>query len=259
MTNQHSRNTEISSLLYRRRYLVPNLFTIGNIFCGFLAIIYSSQGRFEPAVIAIFIGLILDGLDGRVARKLQAESSFGVQIDSLSDLVTFGVAPAFMAYHWYFFQYADQFGVLICFIYVVCAAARLARFNVTKDTGHDFSGLPTPAAAALIVSTINLFPEIDLPEFSVSLASVYVVTVSALMVSNIVYFSGKNSGNKFKLKDPLKLTIACAIAIAFFWYTPRITVFCIAMLYCASGPLMAFPATRNCLDRLFHKINLSGK
>ena len=245
----------MNSMLYRRRYLVPNLFTIGNIFCGFLAIIYSSQGRFETAVIAVFIGLILDGLDGRVARKLNAESSFGVQIDSLSDLVTFGVAPAFMAYHWYFFQYADQFGVLVCFIYVVCAAARLAKFNVTKDIGHNFNGLPTPAAAALVVSTINLFPEIDSPEFSVPLASIYVVTVSALMVSNIVYFSGK----KFKLRDPLKLTILCALAIALFWYTPRITVFCVAMLYCASGPLMFAPTTRRYLASFLEKMNLSGK
>ena len=123
---------ELKELVYRRRYIVPNLVTVGNMFCGFLAIMYGSSGRYKQAVFCIFLAIILDGLDGRVARRLNATSKFGVEFDSFSDLISFGIAPAVMLYHWAFHPVADEFGVFVAFIYVLCAVSRLARFNISS-------------------------------------------------------------------------------------------------------------------------------
>src|SRR4051812_49244437 len=101
--------------LYRRRYLLPNAVTVGNMFCGFLAMVYANAGHFEKAFAAVFFAILLDGLDGRVARRFNATSKFGVEFDSFSDLVSFGIAPAIMMYCWCFRAHADEFGVVVCF------------------------------------------------------------------------------------------------------------------------------------------------
>ena len=143
---------ELKQRIYRRRYLVPNAVTLANLFCGFLAIIYASSFRFEKAVIAIVLAILLDGLDGRVARRLNATSKFGLEFDSFSDLVSFGVAPAMLIYHWAFQQQADEWGVFVTFVYAICAASRLARFNIAPENLKGFTGLPTPGAAAVVAA-----------------------------------------------------------------------------------------------------------
>ncbi len=231
------RRANLREAFHQRRFLLPNLVTLGNLFCGFLSIIYASSGRYEKAVLAIFVGALLDALDGRVARRFDASSKFGLEFDSLSDLVTFGVAPAFLMYQWCFKTGADEFGVIVCFIYVICAAARLARFNVVDSGSKDFTGMPSPAAAAMIVSVVNLFPSIALPTFSVALGSAYILIVAYLMVCHIPYSSGK----KFKFKNQLSFVILVGALIAMLWYEPRLTVFLLALTYCLSGPVKLLP------------------
>ena len=146
---------------YRRRFLVPNAVTLANMFCGFLAIVYASNGRYEKAALAIGIAILLDGLDGRVARKLNATSPFGVEFDSFSDLISFGLAPAILIYFWAFASGANEFGVIVTFPYCVAAATRLARFNISPPNLKSFVGLPTPGAAALAAAVVNFAPTVN--------------------------------------------------------------------------------------------------
>lgn len=234
--SKETKNFNIKAALYQRRYIFPNLVTIGNLFCGFLAIIYAASGRYDKAVYAVFIGIILDGLDGRVARKLNVSSRFGVEFDSLADLVTFGVAPAFLIYEWCFREFADEFGVLVCFLYALADATRLARFNVAEDSeesSNGFTGLASPAAAAMIVSVVNLFPDFNLKEISVAICTIYMLAVSYLMVSSISYPSIK----KIKFNNPRTIIFIVGIIVASLWYLPRPTVFVVAVGYCLVGPL----------------------
>ena len=226
---------EIKDRLYERRYLVPNLVTVGNLFCGFLTIIYAASGRFEKAIIAIFIALLLDGLDGRVARRLNATTKFGVEFDSFSDLVSFGIAPAILVYHWCFQLQADEFGVFIGFIYALCAASRLARFNISVKNLKGFQGLPTPGAAAMLASMVFIRPAIYPSLVLVVAVTALVLLVSYLMVSNVSYFSIKT----IKIhRFPLFARLALFALIPLAWYRPQIAFFLLAMLYMASGPLL---------------------
>src|SRR6185295_6050479 len=151
----------------RRRgiYILPNLFTTAALFSGFYAIVQAMDARFEQAAVAIFVAMIFDGLDGRVARLTHTESAFGAELDSLSDMVSFGVAPALVVYHWALKDFAaiksiavlgpwlsSKLGWVAAFVYCACAALRLARFNTTLDVGDKrfFQGLPSPAAACLV-------------------------------------------------------------------------------------------------------------
>ena len=136
-------------------YLLPNILTTASLFAGFYAIVQAMNGSFDHSAIAIFIALILDGLDGRVARLTQTESDFGAEYDSLSDMVSFGAAPALVIYVWAL-NPLGKLGWIVAFIYCACAAFRLARFNVKLDMENKkyFSGLPSPAAATLLASFI---------------------------------------------------------------------------------------------------------
>lgn len=220
--------------LYRRRYLVPNAVTLANLFCGFLAIIYASSGRFEKAVLAILIAILLDGLDGRVARRLNATSKFGLEFDSFSDLVSFGVAPAMLMYHWAFQQVADEWGVLMTFGYALCAASRLARFNITAENLTGFDGLPTPGAAAMMAAMVNLGPRIE-QTISVAIMGTSLTALLAyLMVSKISFFSIK----KLKIHSMnLPLWVSLGGLIALVWYSPKIGFVALAGSYCLSGPV----------------------
>lgn len=241
MTFQQSHN--LKTALYNRRYIFPNILTIGNLFCGFLAIIYANSARYDKAVLAVFVGILLDGLDGRVARKLNASSAFGVEFDSLADLVTFGIAPAIIMYEWCYKVMADEFGVIVCFLYVICEAARLARFNIEGTESKDFMGLPSPAAAAMVVSVVNLFPSIGIPEIPIAVATFYMVAISYLMISKVPYFSPKGIG----LNNRREFLFVIAIVIAMFWYVPRHTVFFLAFAYCISGPFLNLPKIKRIL------------
>jgi CDP-diacylglycerol--serine O-phosphatidyltransferase len=224
---------ELRDILYRRRYAVPNAVTIGNMFCGFLAIMYASSGRLEKAVIAVLIAILLDGLDGRVARRLNATSKFGIEFDSFSDVVSFGLAPAVMMYHWAFHARADEFGVAVTFLYALCAASRLARFNISAENLKGFTGLPTPGAAVFVVSVINTAPYQHHSLLISVVGTVVMLTMGYLMVSTIEFFSIK----QFKLAGvKLKGRLLIGSLIALIWYSPPNGLLALAFLYAASGP-----------------------
>ncbi len=226
---------ELKELLYRRRYAVPNAVTVGNMFCGFLAIMYSSTGRFEQATVSILIAILLDGLDGRVARRLNATSRFGIEFDSLSDLVSFGVAPAVMTYHWAFHRLAPDFGVALTFFYALCAASRLARFNISAENLKSFTGLPTPGAAIFVVSVIHALPFEQNSYPMLVVGSLTMLTIGYLMVSTIEFFSIK----QFKLSGvKVRWHIALGLLIALTWYDSRLGLLALAGWYAGSGPFM---------------------
>ena len=234
---------ELKDILYRRRYAIPNAVTVGNMFCGFLAIMYASSGRFEKAVVAVLVAILLDGLDGRVARRLNATSKFGIEFDSFSDVVSFGLAPAIMMYHWAFQRCADEFGVAITFFYALCAASRLARFNISAENLKNFTGLPTPGAAVFVVAVINTAPQPQNSIFMAVVGAIVMLSIGYLMVSTIEFFSIKQfklSG--FRLRG--RLFLGCLIALT--WYDPTLGLLALAALYVGSGPFMR---VKNALPR----------
>lgn len=226
---------ELKDLLYRRRYAIPNAVTVGNMFCGFIAIMYASSGRLEKAVFAVLIAILLDGLDGRVARRLNATSKFGVEFDSFSDVVSFGLAPAVMMYHWAFQLSADEFGVAVTFLYALCAASRLARFNIASENLKSFTGMPTPGAAAFIVAIVLSAPYAHDSYAVVVLATVALVVSAYLMVSTIEFLSIK----QLKLSGiKLRGRIFIGLIIALVWKSPSLGLLALSGAYVASGPYL---------------------
>ena len=222
--------------LHSKRFLLPNLVTLCNMFCGFLAATYSANGNYGKAAIAIFIAIILDGLDGRVARRFNATSKFGVEFDSFSDLVSFGVAPAILMYHWSFKTVAPDFGVIMCFLFVLCSACRLARFNIAHDNLQTFTGLPTPGAAAVVASIVYLMPDAAPSNLGIILSSIICITISYLMVCNIPFFSIKT----IRLENfSLRWRIIFGVLIGLLWYDSSLAIITLAISYAASGPVMA--------------------
>jgi len=218
-------------------YILPNLFTTGNLFCGFWAIISVFQEKFYYAAVAILLASVFDILDGKVARLSGATSKFGVQYDSLADLVSFGVAPALLAFSWALRPYG-KFGWLAAFLFVVCGALRLARFNVMSASGDTkyFKGLPIPAAATMIALTILLYLrliETGWVKDIVLLIMIYVLAF--LMVSNIRYVSFK----EFDLarRKPFSLFIFIVLSMVVIVMEPVIVLFGFILTYTFSGPV----------------------
>jgi CDP-diacylglycerol--serine O-phosphatidyltransferase len=228
-------------------YLLPNLFTTGGLFGGFFAIIAASQGRFEAACIAIFVAGILDGLDGRVARLTNTQSEFGVQYDSLADLVSFGMAPALVMYHWALVSMKldggtlGKVGWLAAFLYAACAALRLARFNsqVAQVDKRWFIGLASPAAAGLMASSVWTFHSLDLSGESLRYVALAITVVSGLlMVSRIRYSSFKGSGTGPKAdRVPFFFLLIAVAALIALWIDPPKTLLAASVLYALSGPV----------------------
>lgn len=226
--------------LHGKSFLVPSFITVVGIFCGFLAIISAIKGDFLYATRCIIVAIVLDGLDGRVARRLNATSAFGREFDSLSDVMSFGVAPAVLIYCWAFAATADDFGVLVSFLFIACSATRLARFNVKaaeEDSTSGFTGMPTPAAAAAVISIVFCFPEtVSQPHYIMGMM-VYTVVIGFLMVSNFPFFSIKrlrlSSGN------PSINLILLAAAVAFAWKYTGFFLLVASNAYALSGPVGA--------------------
>jgi len=218
-------------------YILPNLFTTGNLFCGFWAIISVFQEKFYYAAVAILLAAVFDILDGKVARLSGATSKFGVQYDSLADLVSFGVAPAFLAFSWALRPYG-RFGWLAAFLFVVCGALRLARFNVMSASGETkyFKGLPIPAAATMIAMTILLYLrliETGWVKDIVILVMIYILAF--LMVSNIRYFSFKELN--LARRKPFSLFMFIILTMIVIVYEPVIVLFTSIVVYIFSGPV----------------------
>lgn len=231
-------------------YLLPNLFTTGGLFGGFFAIIAASQGRFEAACVAIFVAAILDGLDGRVARLTNTQSEFGVQYDSLADLVSFGMAPALVMYHWSLASMkldgvtAGKLGWLAAFLYAACAALRLARFNSQVGTVDKrwFIGLASPAAAGLMASFVWTSSDLGLSGEELRYVALAVtICAGLLMVSRIRYtsFKGSGSGPKSDRVPFFALLIVVVVLIALAIDAPK-TLLVATVLYALSGPLLWF-------------------
>lgn len=228
-------------------YLLPNLFTTGALFSGFYAIVAATNGSFEQAAIAIFISMIFDGLDGRVARMTNTQSEFGAQYDSLSDCISFGVAPALVAYAWALNE-LGKIGWMVAFVYAACAALRLARFNVQIETADKryFTGLPSPSAAALVAGMVWLGTSIELDHDS-SMVAVIAAIVTAfaavMMVSNVRYNSFKELDMKGRV--PFFMILVIVLAIAVISTYPEGVLWAIFLIYALSGPLNIFRSPKS--------------
>ena len=229
-------------------YLLPNLLTTGGLFGGFFAIIAASQGRFEIACIAIFVAGVLDGLDGRVARLTNTQSEFGVQYDSLADLVSFGMAPALVMYHWSLVAMKldgttlGKVGWLAAFLYAACAALRLARFNsqVGKVDKRWFIGLASPAAAGVMASSVWTFHTLDLSGEAMRYAALAITVVCGLlMVSLFRYTSFKGSGSgPGSDRVPFFSLLLIVAALIALWIDPPKTLLAVLGVYALSGPAL---------------------
>ena len=231
----------------RRRgvYLLPNLFTTAALFCGFYAIIAALQGRFEPAAIAVFVAMVLDGLDGRVARLTHTESEFGAEYDSMADLISFGLAPALIMYEWALSTmigmgpFLSKLGWLTAFFYTVMAALRLARFNVQHGSTDKryFIGLPSPSAAAIVSGTVWFGTDLGLTG-SQLLWPALIITVGAgaLMFSKILYFSFKQVD--LHKRVPFASVLLVVLTLVVISIDPPKVLFCGFLVYVLSGPAL---------------------
>jgi len=229
---------------HRGIYLLPNLFTTANLFAGFFSIITAINGNFYVAAATVFVAMVLDSLDGRVARLTNTQSAFGAEYDSLSDMVAFGLAPAVLAYEWALSELGNV-GLTVAFIYVACAALRLARFNtqIGKVDKRWFIGLASPAAAGGVagwVWGVWALDEVgirgvDLPLILVMLFALMVAAAGLLMVSNIKYYSFKDLDLKGRVPFVAILIVVLVFAVVFS-DPPRILLL-IFLAYAASGPV----------------------
>lgn len=231
----------------RAIYLLPNLFTTGALFAGFYAIVASISGRFEAAAVAVFIAMLLDGIDGRVARMTHTQSAFGAEYDSLSDMVSFGLAPALVMYEWALIYLkplgfiGGKVGWLAAFFYAVCAALRLARFN-TKVGVTDrrfFQGMPSPTAAAIMMGLVWVWHDLGVSGESLRFPALVVTLVTAaLMVSNVSYYSFKDIDFRNRVSF-LHVLIMVAVLILATLDPPKF-LFAMFAAYGLSGPVLAF-------------------
>lgn len=253
-----------AALVQRKRrkgiYVLPNLFTLAALFGGFYAIVMAMNGQFDLATTGIFAAMVLDSLDGRVARMTHTQSAFGEQMDSLSDMVSFGAAPALIAYEWAL-RPLGRWGWIAAFVYCACAALRLARFNVNVGVVDKryFQGLPSPAAAALVAGFIWLTSAMlvahrEVPLFR-ALISVFgglpiergdlswilfVVTLFAglTMVTNVPYYSFKDFGGRRSV--PFVVLVVLALLIAIVSIEPATMLFVLFVGYALSGYVIYF-------------------
>ncbi|MCX8049249.1 MAG: CDP-diacylglycerol--serine O-phosphatidyltransferase [Methylohalobius sp.] len=224
----------------RRRgiYLLPNLFTTACLFCGFYAVTAAMNGQFDRAAFSIFAAMIMDGLDGRIARLTHTQTAFGAEYDSLSDMVSFGLAPALVMYLWSL-SFLAKLGWFASFVYAAAAALRLARFNTqlgVEDRRY-FQGLPSPSAAAIVAGMVWLGETYGLAGDALRYVAVVVTTLTALlMVSNFRYYSFKNIDVRGRV--PFVVIIAVVLALAVVLTDPQLMLLVIFLGYAASGPLL---------------------
>lgn len=225
----------------RRRQLpalLPNLLTTGNLAAGFFAITQSAGGNIDNAVVAILFAMACDLFDGRVARRVGAESPFGAEYDSIADAVSFGVAPAVLTFHFGQLAELGWSGWVVAFAYVACAALRLARFNVSTGRYKDrFQGLPSPAAAGMVVSTAWFFSTLHEAGIQTHVPAVFIgvglVALGLLMVSDIPYRSGKGT----QVGSSNRVTVLVVIGFVLVLIKPSVTLFLIGVTYVSLGPL----------------------
>jgi len=216
-------------------YLLPSLLTMGNMFCGYACVVYAMRGEFETAAPFIGFAIVIDGLDGRIARMTGTTSAFGVEFDSLADIISFGIAPAILSFAWGL-QPLGRLGWAAGFMFVACAAMRLARFNIQSASGGDkryFVGMPSPAAAAIPAATVFAYPT-GLYDYRAALPALAMVIVPAiLMVSTIRFRSFKTLDSQGR--KPYTVLIFVAAGIMLIATHPRFMLVAIAYGYLASA------------------------
>jgi CDP-diacylglycerol--serine O-phosphatidyltransferase len=220
-------------------YILPNLFTTGALFAGFYAIVQAMNGAYEQAAVAVFVAMVLDGLDGRVARMTKTQSAFGAEYDSLADMVSFGAAPALIVYEWAL-RGMGKFGWMAAFLYCAGAALRLARFNTTLETGDKryFQGLPSPAAAALVAGFIWVMGDLGVAGPDVAwLAAPLTIFAGVTMVTSVKFHSFKDIN--LRKSVPFVVVAAFALALALISSYPPGWLFGFFLVYALSGYVLA--------------------
>lgn len=224
---------------HRSIYLLPNAFTTAALFCAFFAIVKAISGEFEWAAILIFFSMVLDGMDGRVARMTNTQSAFGEQYDSLADMVSFGVAPALVMYEWQLKSFGEgRLGLIVAFLYCLCAALRLARFNtnIAVVDKRFFQGLPSPSAAALVAGFVWLVSanKVDIQANIFPWVALAITLFAGLsMVTTLPYYSGKAMDVRHSVSFP-KLLLVLFVGLAVV-AKPELTLFMLFVAYAASG------------------------
>ncbi len=244
IVDEHEEEVSENGRTVRRKgiYLLPNLMTTGALFAGFYAVVAAMRGDFESAAVAIFFAMIFDGLDGRIARMTNTSSKFGAEYDSLSDMVSFGVAPALVMFSWALGE-LGKFGWSAAFVYVACAALRLARFNTQIETADKnyFTGLASPAAAAVVASTVWVCHDLgwtgsDLPMEVAVLVALLTTVLGLLMMANFPYYSFK--GVDFRGRVPFVAMIVLVLVFSLVTLDPPSMFLLAFLVYAASGPVM---------------------
>jgi CDP-diacylglycerol---serine O-phosphatidyltransferase len=230
------RRPRLARRLRRGAYLLPSLFTIGNILLGFYAIVCGLAANFQRAALVVFVAAITDSLDGAVARLTGTETEFGREFDSLADVITFGVAPALLTYLWGIKDLPRR-AWLFPLIYVVATAARLARFNVQVKVADSryFAGLPTPAAAGALCSLLFFVPDAAWRDWMEALMAVALVVLAVLMVSTLRYFSLKKLDLRQRWSYRMALPLAAIVVVVV--TLPQATFLVIAVFYALSAPV----------------------
>ncbi|MBX3652722.1 MAG: CDP-diacylglycerol--serine O-phosphatidyltransferase [Ramlibacter sp.] len=229
----------IDGIVVRKRrkgiYILPNLFTLAALFGGFYAVVMAMNGRFDMAAVGVFAAMVLDSLDGRVARMTNTQSAFGEQMDSLSDMVSFGAAPALIAYEWAL-KGLGRWGWFAAFVYCACAALRLARFNVNTGVVDKryFQGLPSPAAAALVAGFISLMTELGVKGYDAAwVMFAFALYAGLTMVTNVPFYSFKDV--QMKKSVPFAVIVLIALGIAVINIHPPTVLFGLFVVYGLSG------------------------
>jgi CDP-diacylglycerol--serine O-phosphatidyltransferase len=226
--------------LGRSVFIMPSLFTVGNIFCGYYAILATMHGNFGHAAYAIGIAIVLDSLDGFVARLTNSSTGFGLQLDSLADVISFGIAPSILALVWGFSAVDQRLAWTAAFTFIICGAMRLARFNIQSGNLKHFVGLPIPAGGGAIAAIVNFFDDPIKDPLGSNLMVAVVFFLALLMISTIKYSSLKQLtlGKKSHLAI---LVIALLVALVVYYSKP--TLLAIAAVYCLSGLVSKLYAT----------------
>ncbi len=226
-------------------YLLPNLITTLALFFGFYAVVAAQSGGYEAAAIAIFVAMLMDSLDGRVARLTNTQSDFGVQYDSIADMVSFGVAPALVVYSWALNDLGalgdvwDKLGWLGAFVYTACAGLRLARFNTQAGVSDKryFQGLPSPAAAATLAGLVWAGDRLDFGGWPAGIPALLITLLAGiLMVSNVRYDSFKEID--FRYRVPFVAMVLGVLAVALMSVHPPLVLLVMALTYMGSGPIL---------------------
>ena len=240
-------------------YVLPNLFTAGSLFAAFLCVTYCFKGQFQAAALSIFLSAVLDGLDGKVARLTNTASQFGIEFDSLADMVAFGLAPGVLAWTWQLEAYG-KLGTAVSFLFVACAALRLARFNVDVAvvSKRFFIGLPSPAAGCTLAAFVVFVPYLPesflpyLPQFTLFLC----ILAPLLMVSRVRSFSFKEYG--FVKEHPFSVLVAAMLILILLFSEPFFFMFAVIFVYIICGIVYTYGYMPNRKHSLLRRLQKSG-